>query len=204
MLESLSEVGSRITGPDSPFNIIDCFILVFLLYGLIRGLFRGFAAEAAGLVGSVVIFAGCWKYYRPLSEFLKENTRLENPALSQLVSYLLLIAIFLVSWNLINLILNKLFKLTFGKQVERLGGMVLGSAKCALITCIVLMTIGLTGHSFLQRHFIEESWFGSATQRTLPAKLHSWFPEWFDAPLPQETDRNAPPETDEKQPASGS
>lgn len=188
MVETILSFLTELTGDGSPFNMVDIAIIVYLLYGLIRGLFRGFAAEFAGLFGSILVFIIAWRGYRPASDFVMANTRLDDEVLAQLTGYIILVCLFMILWNLAVFILKEAVNLTFGKRLERLGGLLLGCGKSAMICCLILTAVGLSNHQFLRQHFIEESWFGQATQRRVPEKLHEILPDIFEQPEQDEED----------------
>ncbi len=168
--------------PDTPFGLWDLFYMVVLLAGFVRGLFKGFSGELASTLGTLLIFLGGWWFYRPVSMFIAEHTRLENEAGAMALAYVLMVFLFLASWKLLTFLLRKLFSWTFPDQIERIGGCILGLFKNALIICIVLITIYLTGHEYLNEHMIERSGFGRLTQEHVPGLMNQWFPGLIPEP----------------------
>ncbi len=177
--------------PDTPAGMMDLVYALFVLYGLIRGAFRGLAFELAGLLGTAAVFLGGWYFYPPVSRFLIEYTRMDNDQAARAVAYVLMVLLFLISWKVITLLVRKLLNLTFPEQIQGLGGAVLGGLKCAVTLCVILLAVRLVGHGFLDKHLIQDSWLGRTTQEVIPDKLHEWFPgrfpeDAFDPPASRE------------------
>lgn len=184
---------SELLGPDSPFGPVDFVFAALILFGLIRGMFRGFSEELSGLIGTMIVFFGGWKFYTPVSRYFLKNTPIEDPLAAQTTAYIVMVILFLVVWNLINLVLKKLMKLAFPEQIELLGGGLVGSAKIIFILCTILLAVQLSQIEFLHTHLIRNSWFGRTTQEVVPAALHEWFPNLYPQSLVPETEGSQPP-----------
>ena len=191
-------VWEYIQHPDTPVGVMDLVFALYIFYGLIRGAFRGFADEVAGLLGTVLVFFGGWRFYRPVSDFMMEKTRIDNEQASRAVAYILMVFLFLVTWKLLTLLLRKLLNLSFPEQIQAPGGALLGGLKCAVVLCVILLAVRLVGHGFLDKHLLQESWYGRTTQQVVPHMLHEWFPGMFpeDAFAPPPLPENAQPENE--------
>lgn len=165
--------------PETPVGLMDVVYSLYIVYGILRGLFRGLSEELAGLVGTGIVFYGGWRFYRPVGLFIQEHTRLENEDSARVLAYVLMVFLFLASWKLVVFLIRKLMKWTFPDQIQAPGGAVLGGAKCALVLCVLLLAVRLLGHGFLDKHMIQDSWMGRTTQEVIPAMVHRWAPGWF-------------------------
>jgi len=167
--------------PDTPVGVLDAVYAGWLLYGLVRGAFRGLPGELAGLLGTVVTFIGAWKFYVPVSAFIRAHTRLEHPAGSDVLAYVLMVILFLASWKLITWLLHKALDWTCPRGLRIPGGMLLGVAKSAVVLCLLLMAVELSGHEYLKEQMIRQSWFGRQTREVIPTYLHDRLPALFPA-----------------------
>lgn len=174
-----SSLLAQLQDPASPYGIMDLVFAVYLIFGLIRGLFRGLPAELAGLVGTLLIMIGGWRFYRPVSEFIMVHTRLEGEIPAQTLAYILMVVLFLVTWNLLILMVRKLGEFTFPDALKRSGGALVGTFKSALILCVLLYAVNLSGVSFLKDSLITGTWFGRTTQQVIPQTLNRWLPTLF-------------------------
>lgn len=172
--------------PDTPLGVMDAVYGACLLYGLIRGAFRGFAGELAGLLGTLVMLVGAWTCYEPVSAFIMEHTRLDSDAGSNALAYALLVLLFLATWKLVTWLLRKALDWTCPPQIRRSGGALMGVLKSALVLSLILTIVNLSGHGALREQMIRRSWFGRATQNVVPGALHQWLPGVFPEPVPEE------------------
>jgi len=161
---------------DLPFGLMDGVYALFILYGLIRGVFRGLALELAGLLGSVLIFFGAWRFYLPFAEWLLTNTRLESQKTGEIMAYLLAVLVCFLVWQLLFLLLGKFFAFAVPKVLQRPGGAVLGALKCAVTLCVLLLAVNLTPFETLKQWLVTDSAFGRATQQRVPETIEKWFP----------------------------
>ncbi len=162
---------------------IDILFVLYLFFGLIRGVFRGLALELAGLLGSGLIFFGAWRFYIPLSEWLLQNTRLESQETGRLMSYILVVIVGLVLWQVIMLLLKKIFTIAVPSVLQRPGGAVLGLLKCAVILCVLLLAVNLTPFEDTKNTLLQNSAFARFTQHWVPEKIERWFPGLLPEPL---------------------
>lgn len=157
--------------PESPAGVMDLVYGLFVLYGLLRGLFRGFAKETASVLGSLITLWGSWKFYRPVSRRLLNNNLLDNEMASQVLAYILLVFLLLVAWRLITALLSKLLTVTLPVQLHRPGGALMGALKSLALLTILLIAAQLSGHEFLQKHLIEQSALGRRVCAAVPLDL---------------------------------
>ena len=177
-------------------NAVDLVLIALLLAFTIRGVIKGLSGEIAGLVGMAVVLAGGWKLYEPLSAALLEHTRLEDPQTSQLLAYILAVAVLLIAVNLLMLLVRKVLNKVFDGAIERIGGGVAGFLKTAAVLAILLFGVQLSGHAFLMKHFIEESWIG----RTVGVRIPGWFDTIQERIAPQEPNAEDMPAGEEPGP----
>lgn len=173
--------------PQTPFGVFDPVYGIVLIFGFIRGVFRGLPEELSQLLGTILMFAASMKFYTPVSAFIMEHTRLDDPTASMALSYLLILLLFMIVWKLITFLLRKVLDWSCPKQLKRMGGAVVGVCKNALLIAVVLAAVLISGHRVLRESMIEKSWFGRKVQNLLPAGIVS---EDDGTPPVKETDAN--------------
>jgi membrane protein required for colicin V production len=158
---------------------LDWIFLAYIAYGVVRGIFRGLSEELAGLLGTLLVFVGAWKYYRPVAAFILENTRMEDEAMARGLSYVLMAIAFMVAWKVAILVLRKTLDRIFPDHLKRPGGALLGGAKSATTLCVLLTAAQLSGIPLLREHVVEGTRFGRFTQEKVPGALARWWPALF-------------------------
>jgi membrane protein required for colicin V production len=198
--------------PDTPLGLADLIWIGYLLYGFIRGTFRGLPRELAGLLGTGVSLYCGWKFYGPVSAFIRSHTRLESETGSSLLAYLLLLLSFFLAWKLITLALKKTLDWTCPSQLQQWGGGVLGITKALIILTVILTAVNLSGFENARTPLIRRSWFGRTTQQVVPVFLHDTFPALFPEPvqdsieeleIPPESQPEPQPEPEQETDGSG-
>lgn len=143
----------------SQFNIIDIAVVVLILFGLVRGLMKGLSGELAGLLSAAAAVAGAWYFYTPLGNFLADKTRLSEPATVAVAFILALVGAYIMM-RILRLVLRHVMEFSFKGKIEKIGGMLAGGIRMAVVTAALVLLMGLWPHEYLHRLFAEESVFG--------------------------------------------
>ena len=114
-MEALTTFLDYLKDPETPYGIFDLVYGIYFIYGFIRGLFRGFPEELSQLLGTVFIFFASIKFYQPVSTFIIENTRLEDPLASKALAYLLIFLCLLLTLKFITYLIRKVLDWTCPK-----------------------------------------------------------------------------------------
>ncbi len=175
-MDALNPFFDYLKNPDTAFGVFDLVYGLLLIYGFIRGLFRGLPEELSQLLGTILVFFGSMKFYTPVSNTIMEYTRLEDPTASLVLSYLLIFLVLMITWKLITFVIRKALDWSCPKQLKRLGGAFVGLAKNSLLIVVVLTAVLISGHKVLRRSMIEESGFGRQVIKWLPASVVSQEP----------------------------
>ncbi len=157
--------------PETPLGIMDLVYGLYMLYGLLRGLFRGFAKETASILGTVITLWGAWNFYPAVSRRLMENNLLENEMASQVLAYVLLVFGFLALWRLVTALLNKVLSGTMPVQIQRPGGAIVGFFKAIVVLTILLLAAQLSQVEPLREHTIDNSAFGRLVRDNIALQL---------------------------------
>lgn len=203
----IEEIWEFFKDPATPLGPIDLVWIIYLIYGFLRGMFRGLPRELAGMLGTSTTLFCAWRFYGPVSEAIREQTRVESEAASSLLAYGMLVLVFLASWKLITFLLRKTLDWTCPDQLQNWGGAVLGLSKAVIIVCVILTAVNLSGHQTLRKELIQNSWFGRTTQSVIPSTLHELLPAVFPEPIYEGEDLPQPesePEAEPEEESDGS
>ena len=148
------------------FNIVDIAVVILILFGLVRGYMKGLSGELAGLLSAAVAVVGGWYGYRPLGNYLAENTRLSDSAANAAAFTLALVGAYLLM-RILRLVLRSLMEFSFKGKIEKIGGLLAGGIRMTVVTGALVLLMALLPHEGTHRLVAEESVFGSSIFNTL-------------------------------------
>ncbi len=122
-------------------NYVDIILLLPMLFGLVRGLFKGFIREVLGLTAIVLGIAASYYYADDLASYLRISLP-DAGAWLDIVSYATIFTLTLIAMNLIARYLTKVSKLMALGLINRLAGGIFGFAKIVLILMLILYLFG--------------------------------------------------------------
>jgi membrane protein required for colicin V production len=157
--------------PETSLGVLDLFYGLYVLYGILRGLFRGFVKESASILGTVITLWGAWSLYPSVSARLLANNLLDHEMASRVLAYILLVFLFLAAWRLVTFLLSKLLSGTMPAQIQRPGGAILGGLKAIVILMIILVAARLSQVEVLEEKMIDQSAFGRLVRDHIPLEL---------------------------------
>ena len=120
--------------------VIDIFLAALIVYGIIRGLFRGLFVEVAGLLALVLGVWGATHFSHYASSFLTEQFDWQENTIKISAFVITFIAI-VVAISLAGKALTKLASFMFLGILNKILGGLFGGVKIALIISVVLMLI---------------------------------------------------------------
>jgi len=161
-------------------NILDYIIIAFMLYLILRGIFRGFIREVSSLVGVIL---GIWlgNYYQPwMTGILKEHLPLSRYL--PLLSFITLFIAILMICNTIGWFINSITKKPFMGGANMTSGAGLAALKGLIITylAIVLLTFYLPGNSTLISNSAMAPWIIKSYQRVTSFISPDHYRNWKD------------------------
>lgn len=119
-------------------NIIDIILSIFLLLGIVRGFFKGFFVELAGLVALVLGIYGAIHFSDRMYYFLSLFITWEEKYLS-IVAFALTFILIVVLISIIGKVLTQMAGVLALGLVNRLLGAVFGMLKTAFLASIFFM-----------------------------------------------------------------
>ena len=139
-------------------NTVDIVLGIFLLYGLVRGFFRGFLTELASLVGLVAGIYGAIHFSYYAGEFLSQHVDWDIDIINLAsLAITFLIIIFVVS--LVGKMLTKVADFAALGIVNKLLGAIFGLMKSAFVASVIIMFFMTSNKTleFVETETLEES-----------------------------------------------
>ncbi|PIE47978.1 MAG: hypothetical protein CSA42_01015 [Gammaproteobacteria bacterium] len=124
------------------FGLLDILFIVILAISIIVGLIRGAIREILSLVGLGLAVYLAFNF----SEMLSKNyvsQLFEQPRVSYIVTFILIIVITIFAVALINLLISQLLKASGLSAFNRFLGMLFGILRGAVICCIITLMLSL-------------------------------------------------------------
>ncbi|TFH15263.1 MAG: CvpA family protein [Lentisphaerales bacterium] len=149
-------------------NAVDIGVLVIVLAGTIRGLYRGFSGEIAASLAAVFAFLFGLHMSGPLGRFLTAHSELSRGHASAL-TFVLCVIVALVGMLAIRILLKHTIRVIVdNKQVDRIGGCAAGFVKALSFCAIVVLVLIMWPHPYLNRAFGKHSAFGRSLKAFVP------------------------------------
>jgi membrane protein required for colicin V production len=126
-------------------NLFDIFLILIVLFFVIRGIFRGLIKEITSFIGVACGYYAAYSYYSLLARPL--TTWVSHPDYCNILSFLIIFVAVTLIISILGVIIKYLLNISPLGWIDRACGAVLGFTKSVLILAVVL--IGLT--SFLPK-----------------------------------------------------
>ena len=121
-------------------NLFDIFLILIVLFFVIRGIFRGLIKETASFLGVACGYYAAYSYYPLLSRPL--TAWISHPDYCNLISFLIIFVAMTLIVSVLGVIIKYLLNISPLGWIDRTCGAGLGFIKSVLILAVVL--IGLT------------------------------------------------------------
>lgn len=121
-------------------NMIDVFLGVFLLLGLVRGFQKGFILQVASLVALILGVYCSVEFSHIAASYLKELFVISSQV-ATLLSFVVTFASVIVAVHLLAKLIEGMFKLVAMGFVNRLAGAFFGLIKMAMISSVLLSVL---------------------------------------------------------------
>ena len=119
-------------------NTVDIILSLVLLYGLVRGFFRGLLTELASLVGIVAGIYGAVHFSHFRSDFLTNQVEWKPPYI-KLISFAITFVIIVVLVSLAGKMLTKVAAFAALGVVNKILGSAFGMIKSAFVASVIIM-----------------------------------------------------------------
>ena len=155
-----------------PPSIVDIVTLAVIAVGALMGLIRGLSGELARLVSTIAALLIGLRFYRPISKWASDSTRLTGDSALALGFVVIIIAV-IVIMVLIRIIMKRMLKVVIEGGVERIGGLIAGVISTSVTVFMCFVILNLMPNSYLKRKFGEETIVGTVVRNTMP-HLGEW------------------------------
>ncbi|MDT0647416.1 CvpA family protein [Zunongwangia sp. F260] len=155
-------------------NIIDIVLALILLYGAVRGFFRGILAEIASLVGIILGIYGAIRFSHLLSDVLENYVDWDMQYVN-LLSFAITFFIIMFLVSLAGKILTNIATFAALGIVNKILGAGFGLLKVAFLTSVIIMFFKSTNEeiNLIQEEVLEESELYEPVERIAPILLPS-------------------------------
>ena len=158
--------------------MLDIIILLPLVYGLARGIMRGFFKEIVAIFGLLIAFVCAKVFADGLTPVIQSWFTWDEGA-SRVVAFLFIFFVVSITLNLLAWLLNKLMHAINLGWLDRLGGAFIGMFKWAFIVSIIINCAEFLDSHF---HFIEpEVKTGSLAYRPVQKITSVFLAAWDEA-----------------------
>jgi len=144
-------------------NIVDVVIVALVSLFAVRGYLRGLFREVFSLLGLLVGFVVASRYYEPVAQFWQGSWQF-SPFLLHILSFVSLFFVTYLILNVLGLLLHRSAPFLFLGGLNRLGGVLMGAGKAAVL-------VGLALFVLISQNWIPESMAPSVRQATLAEPL---------------------------------
>ncbi len=119
-------------------NTFDIILIIFLLYGFIRGLFKGLFVEVASLLALILGIYGAIHFSDFIGNYLQDAVKWDKKYVAT-VSFILTFFVILIIITLLGKFFTKLADFAMLGLLNKLFGGIFGALKMALIASILLV-----------------------------------------------------------------
>ncbi|WP_299098441.1 CvpA family protein [uncultured Winogradskyella sp.] len=139
-------------------SIIDIVLAALLLFGFVRGLFKGLFVEVASLVALVLGVYGAIHFSGFAAEFLESKVDWEERTIN-IVAFAITFVVIVLAIGLAGKALTKLADFAALGIINKLAGGVFGALKIGLILSVVLIVFHKMNNTlpFMEQEDLEES-----------------------------------------------
>jgi uncharacterized membrane protein required for colicin V production len=141
-------------------NWVDVLVVILMLRISYVAFQDGLSHEIFPLLASVITMVLSLHYYMKLGTAISANLFNMPHEITDLLSFLILVAVFGLISKLLKALLDKLVKVQWHPLLERFGGLVLGVARASIVTSMVLIILALAPLPYLQRSIRAKSLTG--------------------------------------------
>lgn len=173
-------------------SIVDIVLAALILFGFIRGLFKGFFVEVASLLALVLGVFGAIHFSYFASEFLEPKVDWDEKTMN-IVAFAITFVVIVLAIGLAGKALTKLANFAALGLINKLAGGVFGALKIGLILSVLLGVFDKMNDTlpFMEKEDLEKS--------TLYSPVKSLAPMIFPSIIKSDSDENTEIENTEEE-----
>jgi membrane protein required for colicin V production len=120
-------------------NLLDCILILILVYCLIRGIFRGLIKELSAIIGVVGGYYAAYTYYPQIAHQLARW--ISNPVYLNIISFLVLFITVFWIVSFLGVIIKYFMNIAFLGWTDRITGALFGALKAMLINIVLILAL---------------------------------------------------------------
>ena len=120
-------------------NPFDILMITILVYGLIRGIFRGLVREFASIVGVLGGFYAAYTYYPHAARLI--SPWITNKAYLNILSYMAIFSVVVIIVSVLAVVIKYLLNIAYLGWVDRVSGALFGVLKGVLVVSVVFIVL---------------------------------------------------------------
>ncbi len=153
-------------------NYIDLILIIPLLWGIVRGLFKGFIMSIGSIIGLLLAFYLSNTYAPVCSNYLATWFTLSNQ-LSYVLAYLMIFVVVIVLIFSISLLLEKSIKLVSLGWLNKLIGAIVGFLKYAFICSLLINLVEIVDEKvdIIKQETKETSYLYQPLKKIVPSVM---------------------------------
>jgi uncharacterized membrane protein required for colicin V production len=154
-------------------HVLDIAVLALLALGTALGAVRGLSRQLADLLRTAGAVVLAWLLYEPAGRWIHDVTRggsmAPGPEASLTAGFLLVFLGAFAVLSLLRLALRHVMSFAFRGPIERLGGLVAGASKAAVLAFLFLFALRFWPSDEVRRAVRDDAVAGRMAERVLPA-----------------------------------
>lgn len=120
-------------------HAFDILIVTILVYGLIRGVFRGLVREISSIIGVLGGFYAATTYYPYVAKSI--SMWIANPAYLNIFSYMAIFSVVVMIVAILAVVIKYLLNIAYLGWVDRICGALFGMLKGLLVCCVLFIVL---------------------------------------------------------------
>lgn len=149
-------------------NWVDVLVVIIMIRICYVAFMDGLSHEMFPLIGSVIVLITSLRYYQTFGSAISQNLFGFSPEVANFLSFTIIIIGMGFIVRVLKGLLDKIVQVSWHPILEKFGGLVLGIAKGAIVTSLVLIMLALLPLPYLQWSIRERSLTGMSFLRIGP------------------------------------
>ncbi len=138
-------------------NWVDVLVVILIIRISYVAFQEGLSREIFPFLGVMATLTGSLHYYEKIGFLISKDLFNLSPEISNFLSFVILAIIITLIFKLLKVLVDKIIKVEWHPFIERFGGLLIGLARAAITTSLILMIIALVPVPYLQKSIRDKS-----------------------------------------------
>lgn len=121
-------------------NYIDYIIIIFVLIGVIEGIFKGFIVEIASLAAFILGIWGAIKFSGIMSDFMVQHWDMQSEYVKTF-AFLITFILIIIAVHFIGKLIQFIIRAVSLGFLDRIAGAVFGAIKTLFVLCVIILLL---------------------------------------------------------------